>query len=309
MAHGVDIRDSSCTPSRHASLRMHAAGPSKLLAERLLGRDAVSSQASPACRQPHPDRASACAAQRLPLSIPELAEQSPTIAGNGAPVLSERRNELLYLDRSSGRLLAAFPAPATAAGSAEAGTSAHAPAFSVPAEADESGVAGAASLAGAAPRRVLAVGRVTYDVHARHPLTGEKLWSVLYSAWSHLPTPGVDADVAPLFDMATGALLFPCPGCCTLLLLRLRTSHRPPWQPKPKRARCLGQREAIWAGGGWLDVRNDTAAVQGCNGAMVQWLVQEHLAQRHVAARRRVAAAARQRPGAAPRRAARCAEQ
>lgn len=128
--------------------------------------------------------------QKLPLSVIDIAEQSPSITGDGAPVLGERHSSILFLHRRTGQLLSSFH-------TSRAHTDAAEPSLSPE------------QLQHMRASDVLAVGRVSYAVEARHALSRETIWNVTFAHWQHIPLPGTPHTAEALMNIGEGAPLPP----------------------------------------------------------------------------------------------------
>ena len=67
---------------------------------------------------------------------------------------------------------------------------------------------GRASLWNMETADVVAIGRVTYLVEARHALTRETLWNMTFSRWQHMPFPGGEFVEASLLNIGEGVHAF-----------------------------------------------------------------------------------------------------
>lgn len=126
----------------------------------------------------------------------DLAEQSPSITGDGAPVLGERHSSILFLHRRTGQLLSSFHTAGIDKDAAEA-----------PLRPEE--------LQHMRASDVLAVGRVRYAVEAKHALSRETIWNVTFAHWQHIPLPGTPHDAEALMNIGEGACHGP-PGAARL---------------------------------------------------------------------------------------------
>jgi hypothetical protein len=171
--------------------------------------------------------------QKLPLTVVDLAEQSPSITGDGSPVLGERTSSVYYLHRRTGKLLSSFQSsgaypnpyhlnntrphgPRGAGGDRERirveeggsdGDGEQDPSVGgVQDEGGESGEGGEEepSLWDMDAADVIAVGRVSFLVEAKHALTRETLWNMTFSRWQHVPLPGGLFDEAALLNVGEG---------------------------------------------------------------------------------------------------------
>ena len=122
--------------------------------------------------------------QRLPFSVQQLVESSPSVTGEGAPVLGSKHTRVHYLDRATGALHNTLD-PSNPAGRASASAAPEA-------------------LAALRAADVLAVGRVQHTVEALNPLTGSVLWNVSHAAWALMPLAGVDVVSEPLLNVPAG---------------------------------------------------------------------------------------------------------
>lgn len=167
--------------------------------------------------------------QKLPLTVVDLAEQSPSITGDGSPVLGERSSSVYYIHRRTGKLLSTFQSPGAPPqpGSLNStrphspnegpgvgvgvgvGVGAHDAAGGVEDEWGEGGHE-EVSLWNMHAADVVAVGRVTYLVEAKHALTRETLWNMTFSRWQHMPLPGGEFVEASLLNVGEGV---PCLRC------------------------------------------------------------------------------------------------
>jgi hypothetical protein len=59
------------------------------------------------------------------------------------------------------------------------------------------------------PADVLAIGRVTYLVEARHVLTHATLWNMTFSRWQPMPSAGSMFQDQPLLNIGEGARSHP----------------------------------------------------------------------------------------------------
>lgn len=150
--------------------------------------------------------------QKLPLTVVDLAEQSPSITGDGSPVLGERSSSVYYIHRRTGKLLSTFqssgaspPAPNlnSTRPRGPRGVGLQDEGGGVQDEGEEGGQEGA-SLWNMPAADVVAVGRVTYMVEAKHALTRETLWNMTFSRWQHMPLPGGEFDEASLLNVGEG---------------------------------------------------------------------------------------------------------
>ena len=130
--------------------------------------------------------------QKLPFDVRQLVEQSPSVTGQGAPVLGSKHTSVHYLSRASGALHNTVRSDRSKAAGA------------MPLTAEEW-----EELSEIRAEDVLVVGQVQHEVQALDPLSGQTLWNVTHSAWRHMPIVGVEQATEPLFDVSEGA-----PGCC-----------------------------------------------------------------------------------------------
>ena len=72
--------------------------------------------------------------------------------------------------------------------------------------AGNSGEPGQVSLWNMHAEDVVAVGRVTYLVEAKHALTRETLWNMTFARWQHMPLPGGIFEEASLLNVGEGML-------------------------------------------------------------------------------------------------------
>lgn len=117
----------------------------------------------------------------------DLAEQSPSITGDGAPVLGERDSSIFFLHRRTGQLLSSFHTD-----------KAHEDASPAPLDSEQ--------LQHMRASDVMAVGRVSYTVEAKHALSRETIWNVTFAHWQHIPLPGTPHAEEALMNIGQGAL-------------------------------------------------------------------------------------------------------
>lgn len=165
--------------------------------------------------------------QKLPLSVVDLAEQSPSITGDGSPVLGDRSSTVYYLHRRTGQLLSTFNSSpsdksngrnlnlgsnsgaSTVGGSSSASDSPHqggGGGVNPGGDSGNPGEPGQVSLWNMHAEDVVALGRVTYLVEAKHALTRETLWNMTFARWQHMPLPGGMFEEASLLDVGEGML-------------------------------------------------------------------------------------------------------
>jgi hypothetical protein len=123
--------------------------------------------------------------QRLPFSVQELVESSPSVTGDGAPVLGSKRTLVHYLSRSTG----------TVHNTIDPGRGDVI--LNLPQQKWE-------AMSGLEVADVLAMGRIKHHVEALNPLSGSVLWNVSHTAWRHMPLPGVEVASEPLLDVSDG---------------------------------------------------------------------------------------------------------